>query len=1085
MVCVWGLCFSNTFFGQTSHSIFLYGYVYQLGCSRGMLERVALRLETCGRRLLRGQLKKRMLHSAFWVHGAGELDLSSAAFFGFGLSGGSKGLEGYEEESVEGGWEKDYSRGRGGAVKDSVRLEFLYPKKTLAFLRYLSASSRRDDHEISLPGKVFSHACKRLYTTGRKGPRPEVRFPEAEKEPEPDDQFISLPHLRSSGKHSMFDAAWYHYLQEKDDGNRLSQKGQRNWVLSYLENSDRRIDKERIVTMFQWVPFSKRMPDEYRNIVHTLLDLDMLEAAFLVLENNVSQSYSSKYAGFERFIAHCIGHNWDMAVKAWELLEGCPPDHYNTLDTHMVANLVPNFKEKFLDMVETKRGAPSEQRFVQELLRGALVALTRTGLSERESTEYQPFWDAMQSLGMKLLADDYEAILFHLYRHHNFTQATDLYLEYRNFPGCRPNNSVLNAALRAFREQSNYRGMQMVFDDWFAFGSQPDQQAYYIIMREMARHGEAPIVRELVDQFFDRFRVENILPFNHLMQAHTVRGELDEVVKVFHMVREKGLQPDTVCFNIMINAHAKAFDVDGAFQWIQEMTATGLKPDVYTYTTLISMASERGDVENTQRMFNEAQEAGFEPNYMMYAALIQAHVEVGDIGTAESIVERVEEQRANTPNAASTTQLWNNLLTGYAWKEDSDKLNEAYHRMREARVPFDEYTYGILMHSLCLVGKVEAAENILRVLREEGFQPNEIHYSIIMVGYMRRRDLGKVWDTFRDMSAQKVSPYSTSLAVLIEASAFVEHAKWRLRGGTLFLESAEEILAEVSSKTDVLDLISMDPVKAATPPWIFTPLVSIYGKEGLYQHATDMFEAFLNLSEAQRPGGTKPSLKMYIALMNAHMGAGNIEGVRSVWEYCKRLARKLAIPVADPLQQSTILWSQRHSLCIPFTIFIKAMAKADDLHSIDVELHALIKAGYEFDNNLWNAYVQAFTIVGDLSRAFIVCESKLMPGWPARKSYYHIQESELKGEFPIFYPFIRTLEALTAELRQIENKMREGNRVASGMLKEYERLYPRSFEACENLLDKESRIAKEIAHRVGQNLARDGRLIPWGPVKRS
>lgn len=1040
-----------------------------------MLKRVALRLGTC---LLRGQLNQRTLHSAFWVHGSGELDLSSTTLFGLGLGG--SGSEGCGVEEDTGG--RSQSRGRG-ATEGIVRLGFLYPTRALTFLRHLSTPPRRDDHNFFQFGKASSRRYKRQYTVAGKSSSSEVRFPAAEVVPEIDCQFLSIAHLRSTGAHDMFDEAWYHYMQEKDLGDALSQKRRRAWVHSYFENSDRRLEKERTVVMLQRIPADRKQPDDFRDIVHALIDLEMFESAFLVLQDNVLNCHSSQFAGFEKFIGRCIMFNWDMAVKAWELLEGCPTDHPNKLDTHMIAYMVPDFKERFLNMVGKMQGGTPEERFVHELLRGALRALTRSTLPERESRDYEPFWKAMRSLDVKIQADDYECILFHLYRHHNFTQATDLYLEYRGFSGLKAKDTVLNAALRAFREQMDYRGMQMVFDDWFAFGSQPDQQAYYIIMREMAKHGEAVVVKELMDQFFDRFLVENVRPLTHLMQAHIIRGELGEVVRVFEEIKGRGLHPDTICYNILINAYSKALDVDGALQRLREMHSANLKPDAYTWTTLITLASERGDVENTERMFNEAREAGFEPNSMTYAALIAANVSAGDIEAAESVLQMAEDSREEMPNATPMTQLWNNLLTGYAWSGDSGKLNQAYNRMRISRVPFDEYTYGILMHSLCLADKVEAAENILRALREEGFEPNEIHYATIMVGYMRRRNLAKVWDTFRDMGAQDISPYSTSLAILIQASAFVEHSRWRVRGGSLFLESAEEILAQVVAKKEVLDLLSMDPVKAATPSWLFTPLISIYGREGLYQPALEPFEAFIKLSAEQRPGGAKSTIKMYTALMNAHLKAKNTPAVRLVWGLVKELAEMLSLPIVDDRQEPTVVWPRRHLLCVPFTIFINAMSDVGDFQSIDIELHALQKAGYEFDNNIWNTYVQAFARTGELPRAFMVCEVKLMPGWPARKGYFFIQESELKGAFPTSYPFIRTLESLATELRQLENLVREGNRVAAGTLRELERLSPKTYEACQNLVKKEERIAKEVAYRVGEKLARDGRLIPWGPAK--
>ncbi|KAL7266866.1 hypothetical protein RUND412_010570 [Rhizina undulata] len=1042
-----------------------------------MLERVALRLESGGRRLLRGRLKKRMLHSSFWVHGAGEFDPSfmAASIFGFepGRSNNpaTTGGEGSEENDVGNRRHENKNSGKSRrSVNDIIQLDFLYPSKTLAFLRTLS-SLRRDTCDM-LPRTVFSRSCKRFYSSGTGPENPgleRVGIGGVTYSPEVGVDssapvvlnFRSFDEFRDSDERGRYDEVWHHYNVEKKQGDLEKQSDRRFWVIRYLRHSRRQVDWERIIYIIKELAIKDRQPRDYQKLVQAYIYLGRIDEALQALVDNIAYSHTSRDAGFEEVIGFYINKDrWDKALQLWKVLKKERPGRIEELKLNNVFREMEDYVPKIIDWVQQLPADSPFNGFVNRLLRGALEATTQPGKSLEEAMQFEVIWKAMEARGLRIQERDMKLIIFQLCRHKVYKRATEIYELYRELPPEKPTMALLDAALRAYRERLDFHGLQLVFDDFFHFGGQPDLQAYYLLMTEMARHGEAEVVKELLEQFIQRFNVPESRPFTHLLQAYTKRGELKEVVTWFNKLPEYGVSPSLECYNILINAYGRAHDVDAALQQVQRLLEANLTPDIYTFATLMTMAAERGDVENTEQLMDMAKECGIKPNHVMYLTMVSAYVEAGEMDRAEEVLWNVE-----SDSKEPTTEIWNKVLSGYATLGNSEKLNSTYHRMQRAKVPFDGHTYAILMHSLTLIGNMDAAEKVLEIMDEEGIPPSSEHYATVMVGYMRKMDLNSVWRTFNKMLDKKISPSFMTQAVLLQASAFIEHANYRQhRTGTLFLESAEQILAQVTQRLDVLDLQSPDRVKSATPPWLFTPLISIYGKEGSVERSAEHYQRFLEIAEAQKPGGTTPSLKMYTAIMNAYMRANNFPAVRQIWELIKSLSRKLSMPADKSNPEAKVLWSRRHELCTPLSVYMLAMARAEDLDSIDEEISNLLEAGYDLDNNCWNNYVQTFTIAGQLYNAFQVCEEKLMPGWAARKSFYSQRRFD-RRPFPNFYPFIRTLEALVMELDTLEKKWKGGDGEAAALIDVIRVVFPESWDVCKNMEGAVDRIEKERRFR--------------------
>ncbi|PWW76419.1 TPR-like protein [Tuber magnatum] len=1002
----------------------------------------------------------------------GELGIGPVNTLGFGFGGVE--VDSGREDSGEfgdiggiGTKRQDVGGTKGTRLPADIQLDFLYPSKTLAFLRRFTLPSSRDEREILALRTALQHGCKRLYSSkssngnGPNGNRNGnqnsclLRLSYMLNEALPvDPHFATLPELRGNSEKDWRDSAWYHYSTERKGGTRSERIDRRTWVVNYLSKSARDIDKKRIVAILLDLPYEERTKADYNVALKALLEMGYLRDAVAILRDQVENSPRPP-VGFVEVMAYCIrGNLWDVVAETLKLDNEASSDE----SSHHLATILQcmgNIEEDQIMKFAGSAKGSDDERLAQELMAGLLQVFFHSGRLEK----FWKVWELGRSQGLFTGNQDaYTLALVQLYREKRDADAVKTYLEYREIPVIKPNSGLFNGALRAFRNLLDFRGMQMVFDDWFTAGSQPDKQAYYLLMAEMARHGEAGVVRELLDQFLERFDPEELLPFNSLMFAHARRGELGEVVKCFDAIPKFGFVPDNYSFNILINAYAKAQDVDGALQRVQEMIGAELAPDTYTYGVLMTLAANRGDVENTQRYFDLALDSGVEPTEPMHLALMTSYVAVSDLESAEDILGSL----VRAEPRKDTTVLWNELLSGYAVLCNPEKLSTTYHKMREAAVPFDQYTYAILMHALCLIGKVEAAEKVLGSLEAEGIKPNSVHYATIMVAHMRNMDLAQVWATFNKMVGCGVNPTFTTQAVLLQASAFAEHARWRSTGGALFLDSAEGILAQVTENLDVLDLTSSDSTKSATPPWLFAPLVSIYGKEGSYLRSEEVYHRFLEISEAQKPGGTIPSIKLYIAIMNTHMKARNTEAVKMIWEQVRHLADKLARPSDNNPFQREVLWSRRHLLCQPLSILTQSLAHSGELETLVKTVADLEKSGYELDNVNWNDFSQAAILCQDLDLAMKTFETKLMPGWIARRGQRPASET------PSVYPFSRTFDALATALKDLDNAMRNGSQEAEERIGELQGAYPHTWEATTNLRYLESRIESEIAFRMSR-----------------
>lgn len=1048
------------------------------------------RLETGGFGLLHGaRARKRMLHSAFWTHGAGELDLVAEATKLFG--GGY--VEEQRGEILEVTTQKQTHINPSWRRVDIAPLDFLYPPGELAFLRNISAAiPRREGGVFTFAGGKrdysSSHSPDTIYYGMETDAKEVYSFPDFEKLWKETAYISETKELRSledliNFKYpGQYDFAWYFYgrqvFQDKVKGSRknLSEA----FVINYLLTSNEKRNVLRALSILTRPDPAEWSTKTYERVVECLVRLDKSDHALFILEKYIYSLGNTKDSGFEVFMAYYIKHGkWDLVLKAHQLLlkddlgRGLE-SRRRQLHTNRISRLVPNFFEKvsaWAEDIPSQKGWKRlpEDHLAEDLMKGLLSSIT--GPHAVWDPQWANVWFFIRKRGTwQMTKATWERNIAYLAANRRDSMAVDKYLKYRRRGVADAPTELLNRVLLCFSRLQDFEGMKLVFDDFFVLtnSKQPNRQSYSILMAALAKQGDSKAVQEILKNYMQRYPLETPQEISHMMQVYAVRGELDEVVAWFERIStDFGLVPDVVNYNTLINAYGKAGDVDGASRRVQEMLDRGLQPDDITYNIIMDMCARRGDVKGAESVFNLAKQRGYNLSGFSYQALASAFVTVRNMESADRVLEQVINMRFSE----SVTPIWNTVLSGHATIGETERVNQIFRVMQKNNIPFDYYTYGIVMHSLCLVDKMDMAENTLNFMREAGFHINSDKYAILMVGYTRLGEFQKVWDTFKRMLDAGIRADFSTLAVLLKAYALAEVAEFvDMEGDAVHLVTTEGLLDQVLEEAGDLDLTSFDTIKTATPPWLFTPIINVYSKQGAWGRAIQLFHKFLDIASSQR--GSNLNLQMYRAMMQVYHGARDIEGVISMWSGLKERALRLHKPVSigQPGSEQSVLALYRNELAGGLSVYVRAMARNFDIEAIDAEIEVLQKSGYQLDNINWNDYVQALVLCGQIVKAVTVCEKQLMSTWPQIKLYFFYSDEQVRGDqglvLPPIRPFIRTIETIATELRILNRMRKRGDNTAQLALVEIFRSAPCTWEACDGLEDLESRSSKEMLYRL-------------------
>lgn len=989
-----------------------------------MLERATGCLENGGRRLLRLTPKssqtRRSLHSAFWCHGAGDIDLPS---WWISLLQQPPPEKVTKTQSIADTARRCLSTG----LLEGGFLDFLYPAKTLSLIHTLAI---RDARQLSHRSpRLASQPASRSYSSDAVKPRVAISSDydhamglisqiqqrsvspisgNVVNAPISSQGIAELRTLRTLRK--KYNIMRTRYNKRFGDTPPPEDMTEALFMLTRIKKFESRLNErlsKRFHDMFADIPLQRRRETHYMGAVAAAMYAEdhegvvqlYAEAQTLGLCRDVLMQRLLWYAVTQRkcqFGAE-VWETWMQSCAAHTMrCKRSPQEIFVSLDQMPLHSLVKRARAigrdvlNLLQDIESEVGSGVRDFAVQLLLHG--LRGRGKGVTARNTlatfavlgqlTEHTPESYSLgieQLLSVETIATDNAAIR--------------LYEDMLKLPNLIPPEPLFDGVIARLAAIHDDGHLRRVLEDYRKRHKVLSARACILAMGEMSYQGDADAFHNLFEEYQASYgNPTTSMVYQQLLHVHARRMEIREVVEIFQTLETRyDFRPTIDCWNVVLAAFARLSDPEGALKWYSQMIEAGMKPDSHTYSTLATMYAPGGDIDSIVNLIDECDSRGLKISTSMYDSLVLATLGIDDFEAAERIVS----DALKMDLVGSRTHMWNYLLNAVALQRDLDKLQYLFQCMQEADIPADEVTYGALMQGLCVHGMAESAWLILsHIMPRKQLRPTAFHYAIIFGGFLNSGKYSKVVECYRKMLSNGIKSSFSTQTLLLKAVANLDTESTSKQPHES--NQAEAILATLLENMDVKDMAPNFPQKgigsqALDEAYIsnyFEYLIYLSAEKGRDDKVADLFSQYLQTAQRLRPNSqvTLP-LKMITALMVSCRRLEQHDEVERMWylavEKAQGIARRSGASLSEP---GWVLPARRFILTIPLVHYMHSLLDCNRIDDIDPVLVDLTTAGYGVASSVWNTYVQSLVLGSRPRKALQVAERELMRGWRGWKN---------------------------------------------------------------------------------------------------
>ncbi|XP_048127958.1 pentatricopeptide repeat-containing protein At4g38150 isoform X2 [Rhodamnia argentea] len=161
---------------------------------------------------------------------------------------------------------------------------------------------------------------------------------------------------------------------------------------------------------------------------------------------------------------------------------------------------------------------------------------------------------------------------------------------------------------------------------------------------QMATEGQPPLPED-ADQIFKKMKETGLIPNAVAMLDGLCKdGLVQEAMKLFGLMREKGSIPEVVIYTAVVEGFCKAQKFDDAKRIFRKMQNNGITPNAFSFTVLIQGLYRCDRLEDALEFCEEMIDAGHSPNVTTFVGLVNGVCKEKGVEEAQIIIGRLREK---------------------------------------------------------------------------------------------------------------------------------------------------------------------------------------------------------------------------------------------------------------------------------------------------------------------------------------------------------------------------------------------------------------------------------------------------------
>ncbi|KAK3007613.1 hypothetical protein RJ639_014264 [Escallonia herrerae] len=161
---------------------------------------------------------------------------------------------------------------------------------------------------------------------------------------------------------------------------------------------------------------------------------------------------------------------------------------------------------------------------------------------------------------------------------------------------------------------------------------------------EEAVHPEslAPPQAQDADEIFKKMKETGLIPNAVAMLDGLCKdGLVQEAMKLFGLMRDKGTIPEVVIYTAVVDGFCKAHKLDDAKRIFRKMQNNGIAPNAFSYTVLIQGLCKGKSLDDALDLCVEMLEAGHSPNLATFTGLVDGFCKDKGLEDAQSMIGKL------------------------------------------------------------------------------------------------------------------------------------------------------------------------------------------------------------------------------------------------------------------------------------------------------------------------------------------------------------------------------------------------------------------------------------------------------------
>ncbi len=427
------------------------------------------------------------------------------------------------------------------------------------------------------------------------------------------------------------------------------------------------------------------------------------------------------------------------------------------------------------------------------------------------------------------------------------------------------------------------------------------------------------VLQKMIDYSADAGRMEvtpDVVTYNLVITAWANSNHEDAPHRAEELIRKmiaRGLHPDVVSYASLLTAWARSKEdqaPDRAYAILKGMTAADVKPDAPCYSAVVSAYANQGNVQRAEQVLLEqcehykaTKDRNVLPNAVCFNEVLHAWSKSSVPNLPHLVEEKLQQMYDlatswDEPSLVPSTISFNAVLIAWAQSRDRDAPHrsekildrmQALYEQGHANCQPDVVSFNTILNCWARSSKREAPERAEAILHnmcslcDAGVKPNAVSYNAVMNAWahswhpdavFRANALFDEQQKIYEAGDHDMKPDLNSFKMIISAWGRSKHKDGGAQAQNVFNDMlARYKCGDADLKPDVA---------------FYNTLIANVGRARDPERA----EQILRDMDSREQGETKPSMKSYVAVMNAWSQSHKPNAVHQVQALFDELMQK-------------------------------------------------------------------------------------------------------------------------------------------------------------------------------------------------